>query len=225
MQTEGPYLHRTSDLTPAGRRDFVLANTREVRTGLCPEIPLRLLRPDGPMQEEGRHLFDADSLCPYWAYAWGSGQALCRYVLDHPELVRGRRVVDTGAGSGIAAIGAAKVGAAQVTALEADPLALAAIAVNGELNGVRIELLQGEIMTTTLQAWDVLFASDIFFYWPENEGVFSLPAGPGREILVAFPDKRDADRTRLTELARYPVLTVPEIEHPSHQICCVFRVR
>jgi len=218
-------LSRTSILTLEEQRDFVLANTVETRTVLCPEIPLRLLRPNAPMQEEGRHLFDEGGLCPYWAYAWGSGQALCRYILDHPELVRDKRILDAGAGSGIAAIGAAKAGAAQVTALEADPLALAAIAVNGELNGVHIELLLGEVMKMPLLPWDVLFASDIFFYWPENEGVFAQSASLGMETIVAFPDKRDADRTRLTELARYPVVTVPEIEHPANQICCVFRVR
>ena len=65
---------------------------------------------------------------PFWAFAWAGGQALARYIADHPEIVAGRRVLDFASGSGLVAIAAAKAGAAQVEASEIDPFALAAIA-------------------------------------------------------------------------------------------------
>ncbi|HYA52409.1 MAG TPA: hypothetical protein VEG33_14700, partial [Streptosporangiaceae bacterium] len=51
---------------------------------------------------------------PFWAFAWAGGQALARYLLDHPEAVRGRQVIDIASGSGLVAIAAARAGAAAV---------------------------------------------------------------------------------------------------------------
>src|SRR6266705_6392659 len=111
--------------------DFVQRNTAIGVPPLVPEIRLHLATEVAPIW-----LATEDSLArgavppPYWAFAWAGGQALARYLLDHPETVAGRAVLDFGAGSGLVAIAAAKAGAASVTAAEIDHFAAAAIAAN-----------------------------------------------------------------------------------------------
>ena len=83
---------------------------------------------------------------PFWAFAWPGGQALARYVLDHPEAVRGRRVIDIASGSGLVAIAAARAGAAAVTAYDVDPLATAAITVNAGANGVAVRAVCADVL-------------------------------------------------------------------------------
>src|SRR5580704_1015483 len=53
---------------------------------------------------------------PFWAFAWAGGLALARYLLDHPETVRGRHAIDIASGSGVVGIAAMKAGAAQALA-------------------------------------------------------------------------------------------------------------
>ncbi|WP_130513473.1 class I SAM-dependent methyltransferase [Krasilnikovia cinnamomea] len=88
--------------------------------------------------------FHSDEPLPFWAFAWAGGQALARYVLDHPEVVRGRRVLDLASGSGVVAIAAARAGAAEVRAVDVDPAARAAVARNAAANGVRVEAIVGD---------------------------------------------------------------------------------
>jgi predicted nicotinamide N-methyase len=90
--------------------------------------------------------FTADQQPPFWAFAWPGGQALARYVLDHPGLVAGRNVLDLGSGSGLVAIAAAMAGAASVTASEVDPLAVAAIGLNARANGVPAPAVAGDVL-------------------------------------------------------------------------------
>jgi predicted nicotinamide N-methyase len=83
---------------------------------------------------------------PFWAFAWAGGQALARYVLDHPEAVRGRHAIDIASGSGLVAIAAAKAGAAAVTAYDIDPLAAAAIGMNADANGVTVLAVCADVL-------------------------------------------------------------------------------
>ncbi|HMN52989.1 MAG TPA: hypothetical protein PKC32_02220, partial [Sphingopyxis sp.] len=53
-----------------------------------------------PSSRVGRLAADGEAPPPYWAHHWAGGLALARHVLDHPESVAGRRVLDLGAGSG-----------------------------------------------------------------------------------------------------------------------------
>ena len=147
---------------------FVEANTCVVSPPLCPELRLRLLREDAPLRDAAPvwrgnpHLFDWQGPRPYWAFAWGSGQALARFILDHQEMVRGKRVVDFGAGSGIAAIAAAVAGAALVIAADIDPIAVEAILLNANLNDVAISATQENVLIRGQFHWDVLLAGDVF---------------------------------------------------------------
>ncbi len=125
---------------------------------------------------------DADAALPYWAVAWGGGLALGRYLLEHPALVAGRRVLDLGAGSGVVAIAAMRAGAASAVAVDIDPLAVAAIRRNARANGVRVRGLVRDVLAEPPPEADVIVA-----------GV-SCPgcAAPGRPASTCSSATRDA---------------------------------
>ncbi|GAA1873854.1 class I SAM-dependent methyltransferase [Asanoa iriomotensis] len=102
---------------------------------------------------------------PFWATAWGGGQAVARYILDAPETVAGRRVLDLGSGSGLVAIAAALAGASVVVANDIDPYAHTAIRANARVNGVHIDPLSTDLLDLTPEAVldigaDVVLAGD-----------------------------------------------------------------
>lgn len=103
---------------------------------------------------------------PFWAFAWAGGQALARYLFDHPETVEGRRVIDIASGSGLVAIAAAKAGAAAVTAYDVDPLAAAAITVNAAANDVAVHAACADILDQDdlpSPDTDVVLVADAFY--------------------------------------------------------------
>ena len=144
---------------------------------------------------------------PYWAYVWAGGAALARHVLDQPDLVRGKRVLDFGAGSGLVAIAAARAGAAQVFAAERDPWGRAAVAVNAALNVVEVTLEPSEAMPLV----DVVLAGDVFYSAEVAAAV--LPVldrcrEQGARVLVGDPGRVDLALGRLILLARHDVRDV-----------------
>lgn len=152
---------------------------------LCPELRLWLLPPDAPSW----HRADPDALdMPYWAFAWPGGQALARFVLDHPERVRGRRVLDFGCGGAIEGVAAALAGA-DVLASELDALALEVAARNAQENGVTLRTVLGELVGRDVEA-DVILAGDVC-YQPELAASvvpwLQRQAARGVEVLVGDP--------------------------------------
>ncbi len=125
----------------AAPRDFVEANSTLQAVPYVPEIRLCLA------DVEVFALWERAGRLPFWAYAWAGGQALARHVLDHPEIVRGRTVLDLASGSGLVGIAAAMAGATRVIANDIDPHALAAIALNATANGVGIALTGRDLLT------------------------------------------------------------------------------
>jgi predicted nicotinamide N-methyase len=128
---------------------------------LVPEVPLWLMNadyPEGRLGHEGMHALLAEP--PYWAFCWGCGAVLARWLLDHPESVRGRSVLDVGSGGGIVAIAAARCGARRVIACDADPLALLATRANARANGVAVEPCAD---FEQAGAVDVIVAADILY--------------------------------------------------------------
>jgi predicted nicotinamide N-methyase len=153
---------------------------------------------------------------PFWAFPWAGGQALARYVLDYPEIVRGRRVLDAASGSGLVAIAAAKAGAASVTACDVDPYAVAAIAINARANdaaAVTTRVL--DLAADEPSGAQVVLAADVFY---QRElaalalGFLRDAARSGAEIFVADPGRAFLPAAELTPLASFevPVLTVLE---------------
>ena len=165
-------------------------------------------RPVGP---EGG---EASSVPPFWAFPWAGGQGLARYVLDHPEVVRGRDVLDLAAGGGLVAIAAVLAGARRVTANEIDPLATAAIMVNTATNGVSLDVLLGDLLDTDMLV-DVVLAGDVFYsremadrmlaFMRRSEAATVLVGDPGR----AYAPVVGAD---VTEVAAYDVPVIRDLE-------------
>jgi predicted nicotinamide N-methyase len=186
----------------------VLGGALELRSlPLCPELRLWLLHDGVDLNARVSELLESVS-APYWAFCWGAGQALARYLLNNPELVRGRRVVDFGAGSGVAAIAALRAGAAHATAVDIDPVALRMAECNALENEVELE-----VSTSVPEHWDVLLASDVL-YETGNEGWLQTAAATGREVLLADPLRHGTPRVGLEVIAEYAVRTLPDVDYP-----------
>src|SRR6516164_5206038 len=146
---------------------FVRATTRLTPVPLVPEIRLHLAaEPIGLWQRTEQELGQTGLPPPYWAFAWAGGQALSRYLLDHPDVVAGRRVIDMASGSGLVAIAAARAGAAAVTAYDVDPLAMAAIAMNAEANGVAVPAVCADVLAAggpPAPRPDLVLVADAFY--------------------------------------------------------------
>jgi predicted nicotinamide N-methyase len=152
---------------------------------------------------------------PYWAFPWAGGQALARHVLDHPDVVLGRRVLDFATGSGLVAIAAARAGAASVVAADVDPFCRAAVRLNAELNRVRLEFRAEDPLATAPEGAEVVLAGDVFYERALAEGALSwFRALAGRGVLVLAGDagRTYAPRSGFTVLAEHDVPTTVEIE-------------
>jgi predicted nicotinamide N-methyase len=142
-QARGP-----AGLAPGRAAAFIEARTRRAPVPLVPEIELFLSRAEPTVlwAQTEQELDCPDLAPPFWAYPWAGGIALARYLLDHPEQVAGRIVLDMAAGSGLVAIAAALAGAAQVTACDIDPMAVAAIGLNGRANDVCLTVTSADLL-------------------------------------------------------------------------------
>lgn len=195
----------------------VLGSTLRVREPpLCPELKLWLLGDDVDLNRRVSELLSIDR-APYWAFCWGSGQALARYVLDHPALVRGKQVVDFGAGCGIAALAAAKAGARTVVAVDIDPHARAACLANARLNALS---LRAE--ATPPAACEVLLASDVL-YEPGNREHLLEALERGATVLVGDPLRAEHPRLAAEPVARFDVRTLPDVD-PPQRTAVVYRL-
>jgi predicted nicotinamide N-methyase len=144
---------------------------------------------------------------PFWAFAWAGGQALARHLLDHPDLVAGRRVLDFASGSGLVAIAAALAGASRVEACDIDRFALAAIGLNADANGVTLHARSDDLVGRD-EGWDVVLAGDIAYERDLAARVFAWLAELARRgalVLVGDPGRAHLPRTGLTRLATYEV--------------------
>jgi predicted nicotinamide N-methyase len=196
---------------------FVRSKTAVARPPLVPEIALHLATEVTPLwQATEASLAKGAVPPPFWAFAWAGGQALARYLLDNPEIVAGREVLDIGSGSGIVAIAAAKAGAAAVTAAEIDPFAAAAIALNAPLNGVNVRIETRDLLDRAAAGWGVALAGDICYEEPMSSRAVALlrriAARPGRLALLGDPGRAYLPREGLVERARYLVPTSRELE-------------
>ena len=177
-----------------------------------PELRLWLLDPTNLNRafagDETRRLLESP---PYWGFCWGSGLALARWILDNPERVRGRRVLDFGSGSGVVALACSAAGAQRSIACDLDPGAQLASAANAELNGLPLELaadfhaVQGEL--------DLIFAADVL-YDSENHGFLETFCQRAPEVLVADSRVRHLQHRRYRRVTTLHGQTLPELGEP-----------
>ena len=202
--------------TPEARRAFIAANTRLQHPPHTPEIALHLadeITPIWTLTEEA--LAEIGLPPPFWAFAWAGGQALARYVLDHPEIVAGKRVIDFASGSGLVAIAAMKAGAASVLAADIDVFCEAAIGVNAAANGIAVNFTETDLLDAPPPPADVLLAGDICYERPMAEAVMAwlgLGRAAGATVLVGDPGRTYFPKDGLVKLAEYQVTTTRELE-------------
>jgi predicted nicotinamide N-methyase len=193
---------------------FIGAHTSVARAPLVPEIALHLATEITPIwQATETWLAERNVEPPFWAFAWPGGQATARLLLDEPQRVAGKRVLDFAAGCGIAAIAAARAGAALVEAAEIDPLAAAAIRMNAALNDAPVVALAEDVVGNACR-WDVILAGDVCYEAPMTAHILPWLRAMAREaeVWVADPGRAYLPGQGLTPLARHAVPTSLELE-------------
>ena len=207
---------------------FVRANTEVLAPPLVPEISLHLASEVVPLwQASEEELAEQGLPPPFWAFAWAGGQALARYLLDHPDVVRGKRVLDFAAGSGLQGIAAGLAGAARLEAVEVDPFAVAAIALNARLNGVEVTPRLADIVGQDNPGWDVVLAGDICYEGPLAARVadwLKRLAAEGTLVLLGDPGRTYLPKDGLERLIAYGVKTTRELEDTDLRNAVVWRV-
>ncbi|ALH79136.1 class I SAM-dependent methyltransferase [Sphingopyxis macrogoltabida] len=191
-------------MTPADRRAFIRDNLPVSPVPAIPEIRLHKAGPASGLGRLATH-DTAGFAAPYWAHYWAGGLALARHILDHPESVAGRRVLDLGAGSGLVAIAAAKAGARQVTAIDTDPYAVTALELNAALNGVQLDIRAGDVAGLDTPDADLILAGDLFYSEELASTVVAFLDRCRIDALIGDPWRRSRPLTRLQEIARYDV--------------------
>ncbi|RWX20121.1 methyltransferase [Rhizobium hidalgonense] len=175
-----------------------------------PAIPDMLLHTAGPASGLWRLAGRVETdLPPYWAYPWAGGAVLARHLLDRPEIVAGRRVLDLGAGSGLVAIAAAKAGAAAATAIDIDANAIAAIGLNAAINGVDIVAVAGDIIDSPPpEKTDLLVVGDLFYDSALAVRVMAFLQrcqASGIEVLIGDPERAHLPQRELRRIATHAV--------------------
>ena len=183
-----------------------MARLERTRLPGVEELELALINPDfptGPLPQEVMQAVIAEPA--YWAFCWGSGLGLARFLLDHPEWVEGKHVVDLGSGSGVAAIAAVLAGAASVVACDTDEFARLATEVNAHLNGIDLE-----VTATLTGRCDLLLMADVL-YDRQNLGLLHHAQQRAAEVLVADSRVTTLPDPTYTKIATINALTYPNL--------------
>ena len=208
-------------------REFILRNTSLIAPPLVPEIRLLLATEVVPLWRKTEEELQAEGVPPpYWAFAWAGGQALARYLLDHPQEVAGRSVLDFGSGSGLVAIAATKSRAAHVLATDIDDFAIAAINLNSQLNHVMIETTSEDMIGANAQ-WDTIVLGDMCYERPLAERLLAWLqdcAAVGAAVLLGDPGRSYFPKSGVEKLATYHVKTTRELEDREIRETSVYRL-
>jgi predicted nicotinamide N-methyase len=220
--------------------EFIRANMRIAPVPSLPEIRLHTPHPASGLRRltDPQQSSDADDDTveaysdepepqpPYWAYVWAGGAVLARHILDHPQTVAGRSVLDLGAGSGLVGIAAAMAGAREVIAAEIDRNGVAALALNAAANGVAISVIADDITRGSPPAVDLVLAGDVFYSQGVADRVIPFLErclNAGIEVLVGDPGRAYLPRSRLRLLAEYKVPDFGQTKDSALQPSGVFR--
>lgn len=206
--------------------DLIREFARARPAPFVPEVQLYLADELVPLWQATEWRAAAPQSPPFWAFAWPGSMALARYLFDHPGLVAGRRVLDFGSGSGLAAIAAARVGAAEVIACDVDPLASVAQAQNAALNAVALTIVTADPTSMDIEC-EVILAGDVCYEREPAEAAIRwlrARAASGSFVLLADPGRHYAPADGLDLLATYDVPVLRELESRDSQRTRLWRV-
>lgn len=194
---------------------FILANTGLQAPPHVPEIMLHLADEAHDLWHKTEEELATIGLPPpFWAFAWAGGQGVARFILDHPEMVKGKRVLDFASGSGLVGIAAMKAGAASVIAADIDSFARPAIELNAAANQVSLSVTLDDLICKDGD-WDVVLAGDVFYEKPLADRLipwFSDLRQSGKTIIVGDPGRAYLPKDRLEKLGAYTVPVTRALE-------------
>jgi predicted nicotinamide N-methyase len=224
-----PILARVAPRGPLPE-SFLRGQTRPARPAIVPEITLHVAGDvvalwEAILAESAPEGADPPADPPFWAAAWPGGQALARYVLDHPDLVRSRSVLDLGSGSGLVAVAAALAGASSVLASEIDPYGIAAVRLNAQLNGANGITAVGDLLAGEPPDVSVVLAGDVCYDRLMTERVLPFLEAArqrGIDVLIGDPGRPYLPHDRLVSLS---VVDVPDTEGTQMRSTTVWRMR
>lgn len=207
---------------------FIRAQTRLLQPSLVPELHLWLADEVTPLWHATEAFLEEQNCAPpYWAFAWPGGQAIARYLLDHPDSVRGKRVFELAAGCGVGGLAALKAGAVALTANEIDPLALTALALNAAANGMVLSLAEGDWTGRDLSDFDLILAGDICYEQAMTRRLLAWLRGQvaqGAEVLLADPGRAYLPQAGLERLAAYTIPTTHDLENVTVRETTLYRL-
>ena len=210
------------------RPAFIRANTKLLSPPLVPEIKLYLAEESLPIwQKTEEELGQINVPPPFWAFAWAGGQALARYLLDNREIVAGKSVLDLGCGSGLTAIAPMLAGAKSALAADIDMLALTAVALNAEANGVVVETTSENLLAFPPKPFDVTLVGDLFYERAMSDAVLAYieaAAAQGSVIMIGDPQRTYFPRGRFQQVAEYNVPVTRELEDNEIKRTAVWRL-
>ncbi|MFH0975998.1 MAG: 50S ribosomal protein L11 methyltransferase [Spirochaetota bacterium] len=205
------------------QRSLPGAKIAESSFPLCRELKLYLLDPSG--MERGFSSGEAQNIfadTPFWAFCWASGYALASYILQNPGMVRGRRVVDFGAGSGVVAVAAAMAGADEAVACDLDSNALKAAILNAELNNVSITV--SESIGKKAKRYDLLTAADVL-YNTNNLFLLDMFLEHAQEVLLADSRVKDIEHPFYNKIYECRTSTLPRLGNSDDEIVGIYGTR
>ncbi len=204
---------------------FVRQNTSISQSSLVPSIRLFLGSTVTPLWAATEDYLNAHNIPPpFWAFAWPGAEALARHITDHPELVRGRSVLDFAAGCGLAGLACARAGA-QVDACETDPFAVAAIILNSTHNKLILNVIHDDLVGTECR-WDVILCGDVCYEASMTAHILPWLRNCARQalVIIADPGRKYAPVEGVEVMARYVVPTSLELEERASREVTLFRL-
>ena len=215
---------------PADPEAFIRANTALEVPAIVPEFKLWLASEYVPIWQATEAWMEAQNIDPpYWAFCWPGGQAIARYLLDHPEEVRGKRVIDFAAGSGVSSMAAARAGAVSVLANDIDRLSLVAARLNAAANGLAFDVSDEDWLAgpEAAPAADVVIAGDVCYEREMSARALDWlrsHARADRLVLLGDPGRNYFSALGLEERARYEIPTSLQLENRGMRETVVWRV-
>jgi predicted nicotinamide N-methyase len=207
---------------------FIRDNTRVLAPSHVPELQLYLADDAVSLWElTEEELGEMGLPPPFWAFAWAGGQALARYVLDHPETVRGKSVLDVASGSGLVAIAAMKAGAASALAIDIDQFAAHAAELNAALNDVGVETSDADPVGQATDA-DVILVGDLFYdrdLAPRVLEWLIAQQAQGKTVLIGDPGRTYLPRDKLEQIAAYDIPVTRALEDAEVKRAAVWRLK
>ena len=195
---------------------------------LVPEISLYVAHEAVPLWQKTEEALGEMGLPPpFWAFAWAGGQALARYILDNPDVVRGKRVLDMASGSGLVAIAAVKAGAGAVTAADIDLFALQAISLNAAANKVELATCGDDLLDTVLRDMDVILVGDLFYEQSVAKRLMhglETAAEQAMDVIIGDPGRSYLPRDKLVSCASYEVPVTRDLEDAEIKNSQVWRL-